>query len=276
MRGKWSELIKEGPRDANRILLPQSVVNELIADNAITTAKIAAGAVGTTDIADDAVTAAKIAADAVGSSEIAADAVGSSEIAANAVGSAEIASGAVGTDELDADIETWIQAGWGTWRVFKDFGTSYLSLDATSAEYIFLESTAAFSTTAFSSWNTPLKQVRLVSSDFPSVTGKTLKFRLRGWANTNNTNPTLNIDLKMKSFTTAGAADVMATTLGAQVGNTCTLTDANLSASANITAVSTAFTCPADAHYTVTVTTDDTLDNNAVIHVGARIDYCWQ
>jgi len=86
--------------------LAWGLVDDAIADGAITAAKIATGAVGTSELADDAVTNAKIGVGAVGTTELAADAVDGDKIADDAIGSEHIATGAVGSDALAATAVT--------------------------------------------------------------------------------------------------------------------------------------------------------------------------
>lgn len=91
-------------------------------------------------IANDAVTSAKIAADAVGASEIASDAVGSAEIAADAVGSAELADGSVDENALQSGAVTEAKLGAGAVTAGKlangSVTTDKLAADAVTGDKI--------------------------------------------------------------------------------------------------------------------------------------------
>jgi len=110
--GLVDDAIADGAITAAKIATGAVGTSEL-ADDAVTNEKIGVGAVGTTELAADAVTNAKIGVGAVGTTELAADAVngdkiaddaiGSEHIASGAVGTAEIATGAVGSDEIGTD-----------------------------------------------------------------------------------------------------------------------------------------------------------------------------
>ena len=79
---------------------PDSITNSLIATDAVNTDSIAGGAVTTNELGTDAVTTDKIATDAVTNNEIATNAVNSDSISPGSVGTDELASGAVTTDKI--------------------------------------------------------------------------------------------------------------------------------------------------------------------------------
>jgi len=77
-----------------------SIVNSMLADDAVGADELAANAVVTASIVDDNVTQAKIADDAVGADQLAASAVVTASIVDDAVTQAKIADDAVGADQL--------------------------------------------------------------------------------------------------------------------------------------------------------------------------------
>jgi hypothetical protein len=169
-------------------------------------------------------------------------------------------------------VDTEVADLGAAWNCVYDFGMAFLALDAGAAEWGFFQHTSGMLIVGLNTYQQPVKQFWIDSADYGSVPGKNLRFRIRGWANVNGTDPNLTVDFKMKPITFTGAADTLTTTLGTQVGNTASVTNANLGTNESEKANSTSFAIPTNGLYTVTATFSGTLANNAAINVGCRVE----
>lgn len=155
----------------------------------------------------------------------------------------------------------------------------YLYPDQAAGEFAFIESqglTPVSGGNLFLNYTIGSRHAIIRSADFSTVSGKTLKLRIRAWAIVNGTDPNLQADFKLKPLTFSGGSDTLTTTVGTQVGNTASITNANLGTNEYELADSSSFSLPSDGIYTVTITTSATLANNSAINLGARLEYRWE
>jgi hypothetical protein len=90
----------------NPMIAPGVVINDRLADNAVTTAKILDGSITTLKIADNSITAAKIVDGSITTLELASNAVTTVKIADNAVTGPKIADGSITATELADNVVT--------------------------------------------------------------------------------------------------------------------------------------------------------------------------
>ena len=132
------------------LIVPESILADAIAANAITSQKVMAGAISATHIAADAVGANAIAAGAVVTDKIYAGAVTTAKIAAGAVTANEVAAGAVTTEKLHVlarnlvnnfsitnTLTGWYNSGAGTLENVTKDGVTVRALKLTTTNHIY-------------------------------------------------------------------------------------------------------------------------------------------
>lgn len=120
----------------------------------------------------------------------------------------------------------------------------------------------------------PLKTIRIVAADYPTVNGLATKLRIRAQLYTNDTAPTGNFTFGLYPITrpaTSGGAGLCIFTLGTVVvgsnGATFTAPAADLLGGAE----GADFALPADGHYVIGVVTTATVAVAAHIHMSAQL-----
>jgi hypothetical protein len=163
----------------------------------------------------------------------------------------------------------------GEWQTIATFGPQYILLDSGPTEWYFVKSVPNMGVAGFAGYTSQPDMFWLDSADYPAVTGKTLKLRVRGWVTTNATDPNFDVAFALKRVTTAGAADVQTFTFAAAAA-TATVTNANLGTSDQEKADSASIAHPTNGLYTVTATPSALLANNATVEFGAAIQRRWE
>lgn len=168
----------------------------------------------------------------------------------------------------------------GQWHLLERALSGCLPLDAAAAS-IFIPCSnfgGLWVPSNFNAYTHGVQSFWIHPADFVAVSGKTLKLRVRGWAVTNGTDPNTDLAFSLRAVTPSGGSDALAQTPAGVVvtGSSVTMTNANLGTNDTESIAGASFNCPSAGLYILSVSNGSLLANNAVVQVGARLEYRWE